>query len=279
MKSEDQRVDDAQVVVSHVSKTYGISHGTSRDVNRFRRVPRSIAHALNDVSLLARSGEAIGIMGRNGSGKSTLLRLIAGTEAPTKGRVLVRNTPSILGVRPALVPHLDAWDNTKIGLLAMGLSRSEANSLVGEVVEWTGLGDEANRPMRTYSSGQSARLSFAISTVIRPKILIIDEALATGDLGFVEKARSRMEEVLSEAGTLFLVSHSITDVENMCSRVVWLDKGTVVADGETAAVSGSYKKWQHLNSYGETQAAAEQLARSKAAYRPRDFTLMTTVEK
>lgn len=274
MSFKNEQVDDAQVVVSHISKTYGISHGTSRDVNRFRRVPRTLAHALNDVSLLARSGESIGILGRNGSGKSTLLRLIAGTEVPTKGKVLVRSKPSMMGVRPALLPHLNAWDNTRIGLLAMGLSRSEANSLVGEVVEWTGLGDEANRPMRTYSSGQAARLSFAISTVVRPKILLVDEALATGDMGFVEKARSRMEEVLSEAGTLFLVSHSITDVENMCSRAVWLDRGVIVADGETAAVSGSYKKWQHLNSYGEKEAAAEQLSMSKQAYPSREFTLI-----
>lgn len=273
MSSDFERIQDAQVVVNRVSKAYGVSHGTSRDLKRFRRPPRTVAHALTDVSLLARSGESIGIMGRNGSGKSTLLRLIAGTEAPTEGQVLVRHVPSILGVTPALVPHLDAWDNARIGLLALGLSRSEAKSLVGEVVEWTGLGDEANRPMRTYSSGQSARLSFAISTVIRPKILIVDEALATGDMGFVSKARSRMEEVLDEAGTLFLVSHSITDVERICTRTIWLNGGQIVADGETAVVSGSYKKWQHLNSYGEYEAADQQLALSKKVYPPREFIL------
>jgi len=273
MSSPDWHVSDAQVIVDGVSKIYGISHGTSRDLGRFRKRPKSLSQALNEVSFFARSGEAIGVMGRNGSGKSTLLRLIAGSEKPTQGRILVRSKPVILGVTPALIPHLNAWDNAQMGLLALGLSKSAARSVVGDVVEWTDLGDDANKPMRTYSSGQASRLSFAISTVIRPKILIVDEALATGDMGFADKARSRMEEVLDAAGTIFLVSHSITDVERICPRAIWLNDGELVADGETRFVSGSYKRWQHLNSYGRIEEADELISRARQMYPPTPFIL------
>lgn len=266
MNSPDRLITDAQVVVDDASKVYGISRGTSRDLSRFRTRPNTTSQALSRVSLLAQSGEAIGIMGRNGSGKSTLLKLISGSEKPTRGRILVRSKPVILGVTPALIPHLNAWENARLGLLAMGLSKSEAASLVGEVVEWTDLGEDANRPMRTYSSGQASRLNFAISTAIRPNILIVDEALATGDMGFADKARARMEEVLDAAGTIFLVSHSITDVERICPRTVWLNDGEIVADGETQYVSGTYKKWQHLNSYGQKAEADELLNRAKNMY-------------
>lgn len=273
MSSPNILIDDAQVVAYRVSKIYGVSHGMSRDISRFRKPPKSISPALSNVSLLARSGESIGLMGKNGSGKSTLLRLFAGSENPTRGKVLVRHRPTSLGVTPALVPHLDAWDNARMGLLAMGLGKSEVNSLVGEVVEWTELGDDAKRPMSTYSTGQAARLSFAISTVVRPNILIVDEALSTGDMGFAEKARGRMAEVLEGAGTLFLVSHSVSEVERTCSRVVWLNKGEVVADGPTEVVSGAYKKWQHLIGAGETEKANKQLDRAKQLFQQATFSL------
>jgi teichoic acid transport system ATP-binding protein len=149
------------------------------------------------------TGEAIGIIGANGSGKSTLLRTIAG--------------------------------------LAMGLSQEEVRSKMDELVDFAGLGDAMGRPMRTYSSGMRARLTFSIATLKTPEILLIDEALAVGDRSFRAKSLAKVREIQHDANSVVMVTHNLTEIRETCSRVLWLDQSRLVADGEVDAVLDSYE--------------------------------------
>ncbi len=240
-------VERANVVVDNVSKRYVISQGRSSDASMTRAGRgKTVVDAIVDASLIALPGESIGIIGLNGSGKSTLLSMISGGLAPTSGRILTRSQPTLMGVSPALQPDLSGEHNIYLGCLALGMSPNDAKDQIGEIAEWTELGDAIKRPMKTYSSGMSARLSFAISTAVRPEILMIDEALSTGDAAFGAKATARMEELLERAGNLFLVSHALGEIERNCSRAIWISKGHIIADGPTDIVATQYREWAKL---------------------------------
>lgn len=262
-------VERANVVVDNVSKRYVISQGRSSDAS-MTRVSRgkTVVDAISNASLIALPGESIGIIGLNGSGKSTLLSMIAGGLAPTSGRILTRSQPTLMGVSPALQPDLSGEHNIYLGCLALGLSPSEAKEKIGEIAEWTELGDAIKRPMKTYSSGMSARLSFAISTAVRPDILMIDEALSTGDAAFGAKASARMHELLERAGNLFLVSHAIKEIENNCDRTIWISEGHIIADGPTDVVAPQYHEWAKLMGREDKQPAHDYLAEITSAYKP-----------
>jgi teichoic acid transport system ATP-binding protein len=203
----------------------------------------SEVHAVRGISFTVRHGESIGIVGVNGSGKSTLLRAIAGLMPPASGSVHVSGEPSLLGVNAALMPQLSGEQNIMIGGLALGLTPKQVEERFDEVVEFAGIGDFVYLPMRTYSSGMAARLRFAISSAASPDILMIDEALATGDAAFKARSKARIEDVRQNAGTVFLVSHSISTVEAMCTRVLWVHQGKLVMDGPTHEVAERYKEY------------------------------------
>lgn len=223
-----------------------------------RRQMVSVA-AVRGISLTARSGEFIGIIGRNGSGKSTLLRVLAGLEAPTSGTVLTSARPLLLGVSAALMPELTGAQNVRLGALAMGLTPHQVDAAFDEVVELSALGAAIDLPMRTYSSGMASRLKFAISLAADPSILMIDEALATGDATFAERSRRAMEQMLSKAGTVFLVNHAAQTIEDMCSRAIWMERGRVVIDGDAVAVARRYRWFAHNLAQGDTVKAASLL--------------------
>lgn len=240
-------IGKANVIVRNVSKRYVISQSRSDDATTVRAGKnRIVVDALTDVSLVAKPAESVGLIGLNGSGKSTLLKLIAGGESPTRGEILVRSQPMLMGVSPALQQHLSGEVNIYLGCLALGMSPAEAKEQVGIIAEWTELGDAIKRPMSTYSSGMGARLSFAISTAVNPEILLIDEALSTGDAAFGAKAQERMSELLDRAGNLFLVSHAIGQIEKNCQRTIWINKGRVISDGPTDEVAPTYHEWARL---------------------------------
>ncbi|WGH84129.1 ABC transporter ATP-binding protein [Auritidibacter ignavus] len=211
--------------------------------------------ALKGISLAAREGEFIGLVGRNGSGKSTLLRVLAGVETPNSGQVVARSTPQLLGVGAALLPNLTGIDNIRIGLLAMGLTPAQVEEKVPEVVELADIGDFVRMPMRTYSSGMGARLRFSISVSADPDILMIDEALSTGDDAFRQRSNQAMKDLIARSGTGFLVNHSPSAIREMCTRVIWLDKGAVVEDGEPDEVMKHYSYFMNaLRRHGENVA-------------------------
>jgi teichoic acid transport system ATP-binding protein len=203
----------------------------------------SEVHAVRGVTFTARHGESIGIVGINGSGKSTLLRAIAGLIPPRSGAVYVNGETSLLGVNAALLPQLSGERNIVIGGLALGLTPKEVEERFDEVVEFADIGEFISLPMSTYSSGMAARLRFAISSAARPDILMIDEALATGDAAFKARSKQRIDEVRQHAGTVFLVSHSISTIEAMTNRTLWLHKGQLVMDGPTPEVAEAYSKF------------------------------------
>lgn len=264
----DTELIEANVVVNYVSKRYVIRQNRSDDA-RVAKVRNGsfIVDAVVDASFVARPGESIGLIGINGSGKSTLLSMIAGGQAPTSGRILTRSKPTLMGVSPALQPGLSGERNIYLGCLALGMRPEQARENVAEIAEWTELGEAIKRPMQTYSSGMAARLAFAISTTIKPEILLIDEALSTGDAAFATKATERMEELLDRAGNLFLVSHSLGQVEKTCKRVIWIHQGRIIADGPTDEVSPQYHEWARLLGKEDKKPAREYLTQVARSYK------------
>lgn len=258
-----QTISNPTVVVRNVSKTY-----TERRV-LFSKPPKPV-NALSSVSLVAAKGESVGLIGKNGSGKSTLLRLIAGAETPTKGEVLVAAQPTLLGVSAALQTQLSGKKNIEIGLLAMGLSSAEAKARINDVGEWADIGEALDRPMNTYSSGMQSRLKFAISTAVPQQILLVDEALSTGDSTFKAKATARMNEFIEGAGTVFLVAHSSKTIADHCNRAIWIHKGEVINDGPAEMINQQYDHWSRLISdreYGKASGFIVRIKRENPEYR------------
>jgi teichoic acid transport system ATP-binding protein len=205
-----------------------------------RRRPVREVHAVRGVSFTAYEGDAIGLVGRNGSGKSTLLRVIAGLLPPSSGRVWAHGQPSLLGVNAALMPELSGARNVVLGGLALGLSREEIDSRFDDIVDFAGVRDAIGRPMRTYSSGMGSRLRFAIATARTPPVLLVDEALATGDAEFRSRSEKRIRALREDAGTVFLVSHSLSSVRRSCNRALWIERGALRMDGGVDEVADAY---------------------------------------
>lgn len=260
-----QVFDKPTVVVRNVSKTFHVGRkGDQRSL--LQRRNRIEVSAVKDVTFVTYAGESVGILGRNGSGKSTLLNMIAGNEIPTSGTVLVSARPTLLGVSAALQSHLNAHANVRLGLLSMGLSPKEVDAMSSDVIEWAELGAAADRPIRTYSSGMKARLKFSISTAVKREILLVDEALSTGDSTFADKAHERMNEFLAAAGTVFIVSHSASQIEKYCSRVIWIHDGAVIADGRTKSIIKSYRLWSKRTAIGYDSGAQHVINNMKTRY-------------
>lgn len=197
-------------------------------------------HAIKGVSFVAYEGDAIGVVGHNGSGKSTLMRSIAGLLPASNGAVYANGQPSFLGVNAALMSNLTGKRNVELGCLAMGMTPEQADAAYKDIVEFAGVGEFIDMPMRAYSSGMSARLRFAIAAAKSHDVLLVDEALATGDNEFRQKSEQRIREMRAEAGTVFLVSHSMKSIRDTCNRVIWIDHGQLRMDGDVETVVEAY---------------------------------------
>jgi teichoic acid transport system ATP-binding protein len=201
-------------------------------------------HAVKDVSFVAYKGEAIGLIGTNGSGKSTQLKAVAGLLPVEHGAIYTDGQPSLLGVNAALMGDLTGEKNVYLGGLAMGMSREEIKERYQEIVDFSGInekGDFITLPMRTYSSGMGARLRFSIAAAKDHDVLLIDEALATGDAAFRKRSEERIRELRKHAGTVFLVSHNNKSIRDTCERVLWLERGVLRMDGPTEDVLAEYE--------------------------------------
>ena len=242
------------VVADDVHVIYRIHKGAtggSSPVSALKRiVTRTSApnirevHAVKGVTFTAYQGEAIGLIGSNGSGKSTLLRAVAGLLPVDRGAVYTKGQPSLLGVNAALLNDLSGERNVVLGCLAMGMPPEQVKRLTPEIIEFSGInerGDFASLPMRTYSSGMGARLRFAIAAAKEHDVLLIDEALATGDRKFRLRSEQRVRELRESAGTVFLVSHSIDSIRDTCERTLWLEGGVLKMDGPTDEVCDAYE--------------------------------------
>jgi len=196
--------------------------------------------ALRNVSFKVAEGETVGLIGRNGSGKSTLLRVIAGIYPPDEGRVSIKGRVSTLfSLGAGFQNELSGRDNIYLNGIMLGLPKTELERLVEPIIEFAGLGDFIESPVKHYSSGMRSRLGFAIAMHIENDILLIDEILGTGDASFHQKAETRLCEVIGRR-TVLLVSHSMSTVQKLCRRVIWLDKGSIAAEGESSEVIKQY---------------------------------------
>lgn len=261
-----ETVDPAKVsvVVDSASKIYRIRSSSEHKKNT-KRIGRQVQKvlgsgwaeipALEGLSFVVNRGETVGVIGTNGSGKSTLMKLLTGKIRPSSGEVYATSTPIMLGVNAALVRQISGRENIRLGCLAMGLSPKQAAARFDMIVEISGLHDSLDMPLKAYSSGMQSRLQFAIATAVDPDILLIDEALNTGDAQFRARTKKRLDEVRAQAGCVFLVSHSLGTIKQMCTRVIWIEQGRMLADGDPEWVCAQYEEYTDHKSSGRMRSA------------------------
>jgi lipopolysaccharide transport system ATP-binding protein len=208
------------------------------------RIPRTETWALRDVSFEVQRGETIAVMGRNGSGKSTLLRVLGGVTRPTSGDVEMHGQiGALLTLGEAFHPELSGEENALTGAVLAGLTRVEARRRLPDIAAFAELEDRMDQSLRTYSDGQRLRLAFSVAIHIDPDILLIDELLAVGDLGFQERCLSYLEG-LQEAGvTIVVASHDLTQIRRLAARTLWLERGEVRGVDATDRIADEYEEW------------------------------------
>ena len=206
-----------------------------------------VLHALVNVNRDGHYGTVLGVIGSNGAGKSTLMRVISGIIPPTQGRVDVYGSVStLLALGVGFNPSMTGRENVYLGGLAAGMTEAEIDESFDAIADFSELGEAIDAPMRTYSSGMFARLAFSVAAIVEPDILIIDEALSTGDAKFKEKSLNRVKELRSADRALILVSHALATIEDVCNEVVWLNKGKVMSRGKPAEVIAEYQKFMNV---------------------------------
>lgn len=265
---------DPVVVIDEASLTYTVTTASVRKNGRtllqrlrgITGVSQQEVEALKPLSLVVNTGEAVGVIGTNGSGKSTLMQVLTGHLPPTSGAVYATSTPIMLGVNAALVRQISGQDNITLGCLAMGMTRQQVEEKRNAVIELSGLTDDALRlPMKAYSSGMASRLQFAIATSMDPEILIIDEALNTGDAQFRDRTADRIAELRKQAGCVFLVSHSLPTIREMTNRCIWIQQGELIMDGDPTEVTKTYTGYTKRMAAKKYNSAAEYLAKVKSS--------------
>jgi len=225
-------------------------------LGRGERAVREV-DAIQDMSFDVPVGTALGIIGANGAGKSTLMRALAGVLPPTKGRIEVRGKiSSLLSLGVGFNSALTGRENVVLGGLAQGLTREQVAERAEEIAAFAEIGEFMDMPMRTYSSGMSQRLAFAVSVHLEPDILLIDEALSAGDAKFKNKAAAKMDELMSSARAMFLVSHSLASIRQLCNDAIWIHKGRLMMRGTPEECGKAYTKFLEV---GETAFTLEDL--------------------
>ena len=243
------------ILTEGISKRYRIdemhgAYGTLRDslsaaVRRIGRGRSDSPHeeiwALRDVSLEIQDGEVLGVIGRNGAGKSTLLKILTRITTPTSGRAVIRGrVGSLLEVGTGFHPELTGRENVYLNGSVLGMKQREIQGKFDEIVEFAGVAQFIDTPVKRYSSGMSVRLAFAVAAHLEPEILLVDEVLAVGDAEFQRRCLGRMEDLSQSGRTVLFVSHQMQAVAQLCDRAIWLEKGQVVLDGPSSNVVADY---------------------------------------
>jgi lipopolysaccharide transport system ATP-binding protein len=245
------------VELSHVSKVYrrGAERANLRAAmpgSLGRRPPKDGYWALKDLSMMVQPQEIVGVIGPNGAGKSTLLKLLARVIAPTEGRVVTRGrVASLIELGVGFHPDLTGADNVRFSAAILGMSRQEIRRHYDAIVEFAGIASFMDTPVKRYSSGMLARLGFAVASHLNANIVLVDEVLSVGDAEFQRRGFSRMEELRSEGATLLLVTHNLALIPQICQRALRLDHGTIVDQGEPAAVVERYQASAAERIFGE----------------------------
>lgn len=241
------------ILVDHVSKRYRlgeVQHRMLREMimgglgklwRREKRAAPTYKWALDDVSLQIKPGELVGLIGRNGAGKSTLLKVLSRITYPTKGRVDVRGrVGSLLEVGTGFHEELTGRENIYMNGSILGMRKREIDAAIDQIVHFADIGEFLDTPIKRYSSGMRMRLGFAVAAHLSTDVLFVDEVLAVGDAGFQKKCLGTMSKLGHDGRTLVFVSHNMAAIENLCQRVIWIDEGRLVQDGDAKTVIGAY---------------------------------------
>lgn len=242
-------MDEKIIEVNNVSMMFNKSKERIDNVKEYfiRFIKRQIMieefWALKNVSFDVKKGEFLGIVGLNGSGKSTLLKLISGVMKPTNGNINVKGTIApLIELGAGFDMNLSARENVFLNGAVLGFSRKEMQKKFEWIIDFAELWDFVDSPIKNYSSGMIARLGFSIATASNPDILIVDEILGVGDFKFQQKCHRRMNEIIESGTTVLFVSHSINQIKELCSRVVWLNNGELIDIGDTQRICEKYIK-------------------------------------
>lgn len=201
--------------------------------------------ALKDVDFNIGQGEVIGLIGSNGAGKSTLLKVVSGVMKPTSGKVEVHGVISpMIELGAGFDGDLTARENIYLNGAILGYSKKFLDEKFDEIVEFSELREFLDVPVKNFSSGMTAKLAFSIATIVNPEILIVDEILSVGDIKFQEKSKKKMMEMIKGGTTVLYVSHSLESIEDLCTKVVWLEHGKVIKIGDTKKICKAYYKEQ-----------------------------------
>ena len=241
---------DEIIRVDHVSMNFrkNVNHATSMKEWVIAKLKGQLKYedffALNDVSFTVSTGEVVGIVGTNGSGKSTLLKVISGIYKPTSGSVVTagRIAP-MLELGSGFDYELSGRENVFLNGAIMGYSEEFLKNKYDEILAFSELEDFIEQPLKTYSSGMIMRLAFSVATLVNPEILIVDEILAVGDERFQKKSFERMMSLIHGGTTVLMVSHNLDQIQNICSRAIWLNKGSLVLSGSTEEVCSAYHQF------------------------------------
>jgi lipopolysaccharide transport system ATP-binding protein len=249
------RMNEQPVIqLTRVSKSYSLER---RPVQRLWQQLRGLEptghvhHALHDVDLVVRRGESVGIIGRNGAGKSTLLQVICGVLQPSRGtRRVDGRIAALLELGAGFNPELTGRENVRLNGPLLGLSPSQVEQRLDEIVDFAGIGEYIDQPVRSYSSGMFVRLAFSMATSVEPEILVIDEALSVGDGVFARKSFERIMNLKDRGATILFCSHSLFQVEQLCTRAVWLHDGRIQFDGHSHQTVVEYSAWEARSENG-----------------------------
>lgn len=236
---------ECAIVVERLSKVYKLYdsplHRLKEAVDPFRRKYHRDFHALHDVSFEIGKGETIGVIGKNGSGKSTLLKIIAGVLSPSSGHVAINGRVSaLLELGGGFNPQLTGIENIYFSGAIMGYTKAEMQRKIENILSFAGIGDFLYQPVKTYSSGMYVRLAFSVAIHVNPDVLIIDEALAVGDMNFQAKCMSAFHRFQEMGVTILFASHDIGSIKSLCSRVIYLDHGRIKYGGIASEVAEQY---------------------------------------
>ena len=255
----------ADIEFHHVSKRYAIPSARFRQQptpslwNRWRMwgSPKPEFWALRDVSFKVEHGEALGIIGHNGAGKSTLLKMLSHITAPSSGEIIIRgNLSALIEISTGFHPELTGRENVYLNGVIFGMSRKEVGEKLSGIIEFSGIGDFIDVPVKRYSSGMYLRLGFAIAAHLDPDILLLDEVLAVGDIAFQWKCLDCIERLRKAGRTIVLVSHDLAAIERLCDRAILLDHGQIVCEGAPSVVTAEYQRSTLLVSDPPAHAAA-----------------------
>jgi lipopolysaccharide transport system ATP-binding protein len=237
------------VEIDRVSKRYMLaqqhapSTGWHARLRRLRARNRRCFWALRDLSLAVPRGQTLGIVGSNGAGKSTLLKLLSGITVPTSGEIrLYGRVAALIEVGSGFHPELTGRENVYLSGSLLGMRRVEITAKLENIVDFAGVGDFIDTPVKWYSSGMYVRLGFAVAAHLEPEILLVDEVLSVGDERFQARCLNRVDELRQAGTTIIIISHDLASIERVCNRVVLLERGRFAADGDPASVIAEYRR-------------------------------------